>query len=494
MADASWDVLLLLRQALSSSPDAAQIEFRRVDGSRADSLLDATSVALPSQQHDGTVTHKTFDRSTPTRYTKGAAGTGDGSAESVYDLQTLVYAYLERDASVPDYLKQAQELGVPIVSITDRRQVVDWLSGKTPLDGTAGRILPFGQSHTGSKSNNAPGPAIISQLGSDTDSATKRTADDLDSTSRLQSSTATATLPTATDTSGTTSVKRKRYVPDKADQETVKRILDAINGPAYAVDAPPGQNVKADRPNWAIRDRETALMGSRINNFESVRALVAPRLNLTRDEQEQKSSSTATKDTREATLATPSSGAKPSKRKNQDPIIMISPSSTALITMHNVKRFLEDAVFEHSEQARTQGGGATGDVIPVTRIRPATSVASSFGQAPVRKSRYFIVDGVEALAKFGGDNAWDRVVCVMTTGQEWQFRPYKWKEPKELFHHVKGIFVQWTTDAPNPKVRNWNVTELRIDPSKRHIDKSTVADFWRSLEAWMAQHKPHMMT
>jgi parafibromin len=29
----------------------------------------------------------------------------------------------------------------------------------------------------------------------------------------------------------------------------------------------------------------------------------------------------------------------------------------------------------------------------------------------------------------------DRVVCVLTTGQEWQFRPYKWSEPKELFHH-----------------------------------------------------------
>ena len=29
----------------------------------------------------------------------------------------------------------------------------------------------------------------------------------------------------------------------------------------------------------------------------------------------------------------------------------------------------------------------------------------------------------------------DRVVCVMTTGQEWQFKPYKWTEPKELFHH-----------------------------------------------------------
>lgn len=48
--------------------------------------------------------------------------------------------------------------------------------------------------------------------------------------------------------------------------------------------------------------------------------------------------------------------------------------------------------------------------------------------------RYFVVDSTEALAKFGAD-AWDRVVCVMTTGQAWQFRPYKWSEPKTLFHH-----------------------------------------------------------
>lgn len=33
----------------------------------------------------------------------------------------------------------------------------------------------------------------------------------------------------------------------------------------------------------------------------------------------------------------------PQKKKQLNPIIMISPSSTALITMHNVKAFLEEA-------------------------------------------------------------------------------------------------------------------------------------------------------
>lgn len=29
----------------------------------------------------------------------------------------------------------------------------------------------------------------------------------------------------------------------------------------------------------------------------------------------------------------------------------------------------------------------------------------------------------------------DRVICVVTTGQAWQFRPYKWQDPKVLFRN-----------------------------------------------------------
>lgn len=94
--------------------------------------------------------------------------------------------------------------------------------------------------------------------------------------------------------------------------------------------------------------------------------------------------------------------------------------------------------------------------------------------------RYFVVDSAEALSKFGQD-AWDRVVCVMTTGQAWQFKPYKWNDPKVLFHHgmrsacsfcslvthgygssVKGFYVSLTSDPPNPRVKDWNVTELKV--------------------------------
>lgn len=106
--------------------------------------------------------------------------------------------------------------------------------------------------------------------------------------------------------------------------------------------------------------------------------------------------------------------------------------------MHNVKKFLEDSMcvhhtalrlvklgsddlsrFESSEQARIssqigQTGGATEDVITVNHARATNSISSSLsGQsssAELRKTRYFVVDGVEALSKFGGagglDEAW----------------------------------------------------------------------------------------
>ena len=122
------------------------------------------------------------------------------------------------------------------------------------------------------------------------------------------------------------------------------------------------------------------------------------------------------------------------------------------------------------------------DLIPIYRRR--TTIDPS-GKETVIQAKYFVVDSVEALSKFGTD-AWERVVCVMTTGQAWQFRPYKWNEPRQLFHNgiffclteypatlkdltrlfiVKGIYVSWSNDPPNMKIKDWNVTELKVSCS-----------------------------
>lgn len=44
------------------------------------------------------------------------------------------------------------------------------------------------------------------------------------------------------------------------------------------------------------------------------------------------------------------------KSRTNFPIIIVSSSPTSLVTMHNVKRFLQDAVFESPQEARDRGG------------------------------------------------------------------------------------------------------------------------------------------
>ncbi|KAF7972268.1 hypothetical protein HWV62_18596 [Athelia sp. TMB] len=270
---------------------------------------------------------------------------------------------------------------------------------------------------------------------------------------------ASAALPSSTPRQGaaetSSSPTKRRYVVDTADAEAVKKI-------------------KANEVE--LRDRNTVLRGVKANNFSAIRGIYTEKLKKLR---EGKPGATGAPQT-------PLAG-------NMYPIIMISSSPTALITMHNVKRFLAESIFEPSQDARARAA-AEGNPRPEDLIaiyRTLTTISPS-GRETSTQARYFVVDSVEALGKFGAD-AWERVVCVMTTGQAWQFRPYKWNEPRTLFHHVKGVYVSWANEPPNKKIQDWNVTELKIDPIRRHVDKSVVAHFWKILDTWTMANKPWLM-
>ncbi|GAA5838463.1 hypothetical protein JCM11251_003399 [Rhodosporidiobolus azoricus] len=448
---ASEDPLLLLRHALSSGQE---IQLLSSTGEQVFQLSLSESLAFTSST---SATKRTFPKTTSTRFLRPDSTDG----EEGYDLQALLHAFMHKDDRIPDFLRSAADDQVKFVVPTDRTAVVNYLTGKVPTEGAPGRLKPLAGA-----------------------SLTKRAAEEeatLDGGAGAGGAGAAGRGG-----AGAPPAKKQRYQPNREDQEKVQDILKVLDGPSYGQVVGPGEE-KKEKSGAAYHNRETVLRGERVNNFDSVRALIAPRLKLLRDEQNSKSAS-------QPSAQQPVAGQKPQKKKQLNPIIVISPSSTALITMHNVKQLLEDGKFIPSDAARAEsvslGVSSASDVLQINHTRATTAA----GTAETRKARYFIVDGVEALSKFGGagklDEAWDRVVCVMTTGQEWQFKPYKWKEPKELFHHVKGVYPQWSTDPPNEKVKSWNVNSLRIDPSKRHVDKSTVAEFWRSLEGWISVNKP----
>ncbi|KAF8638874.1 hypothetical protein AX17_001929 [Amanita inopinata Kibby_2008] len=356
------DALLGLRQAIKNK---ATIGYS-TNGSPCSSLLNATHIVLGSDL--------SLPKYSPTRLRKPGIATTSGS-QDFYSLEAVYLSWLLRDAPGAEYMKQARENGLTVgfVSVTERKNVVDWLEGKiTEYE----RIVPIVE-----ESTTPPGSPPRASLA-------------------LWSSPSNFQAPVSSPT-------KRRYVADSQDAEVVKRIRQS---------------------EVELRDRNTVLRGTKPNNFSAVRVTFAEKLK--RLKEASKSGATSTPST-----ATPDTKMQARKARHNDPIIIISSSPTALITMHNVKRFLQESTFESSQEARAraarEGNARPEDVIPIYRKRVTIN---SSGKEMETQARYFIIDNVEALAKFGTD-AWDRVVCVMTTGQAWQFKPYKWNEPTQLFHH-----------------------------------------------------------
>ncbi|KAK1217288.1 accessory factor associated with RNA polymerase II [Marasmius sp. AFHP31] len=387
------------------------------------------------------ISGRAFPKAASTRFLTGSGASSSSSSRDTYSLAALYLAWTHKNSPGAEYMKQAREGGLltGFVSVTERKGVVDWLEGTA---GDQGRIQPIGYVST-------------TPPGTPPRSANQRALPG-----------ATPAKPSASLTSSAATPAKRKYVADPHDAEVVKKIkLQEVE----------------------LRDKNSVLRGNKTNNFNSVRQAFADKLKKMRD-------AGRTGAAPAASTSVPDPKMQARKAKQSYPIIMISSSPTALITMHNVKRFLQESVFEPSLEAQTraraEGNSRPEDMIPI--YRKLTHIDSS-GKETAVHSRYVVVDSTEALSKFGGADAWDRVVCVMTTGQAWQFRPYKWSEPKVLFHHVKGVYVSWTSEPPNPKIRDWNVTELKIDQHRRHVDKSVVAHFWRILDEWTLANKPWLV-
>ena len=122
------------------------------------------------------------------------------------------------------------------------------------------------------------------------------------------------------------------------------------------------------------------------------------------------------------------------KTRAQDPIILLSNSPTSLINMFNVRALLQDGVFIPPEEAREQAGGIPELVVTIQARSPEAP-----NRPQGRSRRVLVVDSAEAVNRLGPgapgseQDPWNRVIAVFTTGQLWQFKNYRWTEPRELF-------------------------------------------------------------
>lgn len=159
------------------------------------------------------------------------------------------------------------------------------------------------------------------------------------------------------------------------------------------------------------------------------------------------------------------------KKRRLDPIIMLSPSASALLTMGNIKAFLEEGTFIPP----TESMGEAPNFLRVSRLLPSIH--------PTTPIRFDVVDNPE---KFKPEY-WEKLVAVFTTGQEWQFRGYKWSQPSELFREVRGFYVGWEGERVPESVGRWGtgVQVLSVERGRRFRDREVCEKFWEGVERWM---------
>jgi len=121
MGSSTEDVLLALRNAIKSQSTISYTANEQPTSS----LVAATHLVLPSQ---------TLPKSTPTRFRKPGVSGSDpvSSPGDFFTLDAIYVTWLLRDASVTEYMKQARDNGLTggLVSVTERKSVVDWLEGR----------------------------------------------------------------------------------------------------------------------------------------------------------------------------------------------------------------------------------------------------------------------------------------------------------------------------------------------------------------------------
>ncbi|KAL1598620.1 accessory factor associated with RNA polymerase II [Paraconiothyrium brasiliense] len=250
--------------------------------------------------------HKTFEFSIPTRYAPN---------EKPIDLRSTYFAWLNKDASVTDYVAAVQRLNEDLPG------------------GAGGSVVNLGFAHK---------IELISWLSGEVDTS--------DNIKPLESGAASAAAGDAAAIAGGKGVPVQQGTTAAAGQKMMDaRLLQIYDG------------------ERRMGDHNTALRGTKPIDFSSYRKLANSFLR-------SHSSTNPKKDSIPQTL--PTNMKKPARRIEQ-PIILLSPSASSLLRMSNVKSFLEEGVFI-PPSALDSSSNATSNLLQMTRVLPSIDPRVAF--------------------------------------------------------------------------------------------------------------------
>lgn len=158
------------------------------------------------------------------------------------------------------------------------------------------------------------------------------------------------------------------------------------------------------------------------------------------------------------------------------PLILVPPSMSTLLNMHNVKRFLEEGVFVPPEEA--------GAANPKKEVY--LRVLRREGRDPKRPVKYHVTDRDPTRKE-----DWDRLVSVGVLGKTWQFKrwPHKGASSGDMvdtFLKVAGVYFHYADEPIDPLIKQWNVKLIPISRHSRAKDEAAQRAFWEYLDGFVA--------
>jgi parafibromin len=476
MSSSATDPLLLLRSTLlSSSPPilTTSDDPTTAELNKSDSLITATHLYFPLSASSISPVPVCLPLTTITRFKSQTP-----EPPTLVDLRSIYFAWQQKDETVPEYISRAAELDKELpegqklrnLVFVERIELIAWLEGASDEEGGSEFITPLRSDDLGagdvatkaadvsSGATGAGGPAVIGGTGA-TAAASGRPVKVIDA--RLQeiyngerkmgdrNTVLRGIKPTVRKLSGSTPKSLLFKTKLVQDFSHVRKAAEV-----FLKNRKPPPNPASSRPGQPPKPSSTQLANR-------------------------------------PAAATPKPLAAPVSSKRQDPIILLSPSASSLLRLSNIKSFLDSGLFVPADHP-TLSSQTTANLLHITR--PLQSLDPSG-----RPYRFIIVDSPEQFKP----DYWNRVVAVFTTGQVWQFRGYKWREPQELFGHVLGIYVGERGGPVPSEVKGWGsgVKSFFVDrwderahggavdqstrEGRRWRDREVVEEVWRTIEAYM---------
>lgn len=410
------DPLLVLRQCLKQGTAAT---LHDNDGSPVNDLSHCVFFCL-----GGLI----YPRDTPTNY-RSKRGTGD-----CYLLDAVWFMLERREGSYGEYMQEARRLGVGVVSLVDRKDLIGYLEEEQRPDECpaidTSLALPKPQRSFTATTDEGEG-AIAGKLLQQPSVSTQPPPDG-------------STLPLMMATAGS-AAKRIKSRPAQSRESPLLCAKDF--SPVLEVARELYKTLAA--PTASTSAVAVASSKPSVSLIEQIASANQPG----RDQ--------PTRRRPDTTPATTRSDA----GVGSTHIIIVPAIPSSLLTMLNAPEFLSASRFLSTAEAKSQG----------IQKQNSVTIEHKFGSRAVK---FQLIDNPNRLSP----EDWKRVVAVFVQGNLWQFKGWKWESPADLFQNVRGFSLEFDDASTDPKIQGWNVQRLRISRSRRHLDSTAAFQFWSTIE------------